>query len=53
MLLWDDDGLPRALVEAKKDSLRATKGENRPHYMQDALEKCMGPASKCTIANGL
>ena len=38
-VLWDDDGKPLALVEAKKTLESATKGENQAQLYADCLEK--------------
>lgn len=38
-VLWDDDGTPLALVEAKKSMENASKGENQAQLYADALEK--------------
>ena len=38
-VLWDDDGLPLALVEAKNTLKNVTTGENQAQLYADALEK--------------
>ena len=41
-VLWDDDGLPLALVEAKRTLESANKGENQAQLYADSLEKMHG-----------
>jgi type I restriction enzyme R subunit len=51
-VLWDDDGLPLALVEAKKTLESATKGENQAQLYADALEKMYGRRPVMYYSNG-
>ncbi|WP_150452183.1 DEAD/DEAH box helicase family protein [Arenibacter lacus] len=50
--LWDDDGLPLALVEAKKTLESASKGENQAQLYADALEKMHGRRPVMYYSNG-
>jgi type I restriction enzyme R subunit len=51
-VLWDDDGLPLALVEAKKTLESATKGENQAQLYADSLEKMYGRRPVMYYSNG-
>ena len=51
-ILWDDDGLPLALVEAKKTLENATKGENQAQLYADSLEKMYGRRPVMYYSNG-
>lgn len=51
-VLWDDDGLPLALVEAKKTLESASKGENQAQLYADCLEKMFGRRPVMYYSNG-
>jgi type I restriction enzyme R subunit len=51
-VLWDDDGLPLALVEAKKTLESASKGENQAQLYADSLEKMHGRRPVIYYSNG-
>ena len=51
-VLWDDDGNPLALVEAKKSMENATKGENQAQLYADSLEKMFGQRPVMYYTNG-
>ncbi|MRT17515.1 DUF4145 domain-containing protein [Vitellibacter sp. q18] len=51
-VLWDDDGLPLALVEAKHTLHSATKGENQAQLYAEALEKTFGRRPVMYYSNG-
>lgn len=51
-VLWDDDGLPLALVEAKKTLESASKGENQAQLYADSLEKMYGRRPVMYYSNG-
>lgn len=51
-VLWDDDGLPLALVEAKKTLESASKGENQAQLYADSLEKMHGRRPVMYYSNG-
>ena len=51
-VLWDDDGLPLALVEAKKTLESVTKGENQAQLYAYALEKMHGRRPVMYYSNG-
>ena len=51
-VLWDDDGLPLALIEAKKTMENATKGENQAQLYADCLEKMHGRRPVMYYSNG-
>ncbi len=51
-VLWDDDGLPLALVEAKHTLQSATKGENQAQLYAEALEKMFGRRPVMYYSNG-
>lgn len=51
-VLWDDDGLPLALVEAKKTIESASKGENQAQLYADSLEKMHGRRPVMYYSNG-
>lgn len=51
-VLWDDDGLPLALVEAKRTLESATKGENQAQLYADSLEKMYGRRPVMYYSNG-
>jgi len=51
-VLWDEDGLPLALVEAKKTLESASKGENQAQLYADSLEKMHGRRPIMYYSNG-
>lgn len=51
-VLWDDDGLPLAVVEAKKTMENASKGENQAQLYADCLEKMYGRRPVMYYSNG-
>lgn len=51
-VLWDDDGLPLALVEAKRSIESETKGENQAQLYADSLEKIHGRRPVMYYSNG-
>lgn len=51
-VLWDDDGTPLALVEAKKTLENASKGENQAQLYADCLEKMHGRRPVMYYSNG-
>jgi type I restriction enzyme R subunit len=51
-VLWDDDGTPLALVEAKKSMENASKGENQAQLYADCLEKMFGQRPVMYYTNG-
>lgn len=51
-VLWDDDGLPLALVEAKRTLENASKGENQAQLYADSLEKMHGRRPVMYYSNG-
>lgn len=51
-VLWDDDGRPLALVEAKKSLINAKKGENQAQLYADSLEKTFGRRPIMFYSNG-
>jgi len=51
-VLWDDDGLPLALVEAKRTIESASKGENQAQLYADSLEKMHGRRPVMYYSNG-
>tara|TARA_R110002033_G_scaffold52479_1_gene99852 strand:+ start:7579 stop:11073 length:3495 start_codon:yes stop_codon:yes gene_type:complete len=51
-VLWDDDGLPLALVEAKKSLESVSKGENQAQLYADSLEKMYGRRPIMYYSNG-
>tara|TARA_R110000744_G_scaffold237369_4_gene354809 strand:+ start:15112 stop:18594 length:3483 start_codon:yes stop_codon:yes gene_type:complete len=51
-VLWDDDGLPLALVEAKRTIESATKGENQAQLYADSIEKMHGRRPVMYYSNG-
>jgi type I restriction enzyme, R subunit len=51
-VLWDDDGTPLALVEAKKTMENASKGENQGQLYADCLEKMYGQRPVMYYSNG-
>ncbi|MGM0636565.1 MAG: DEAD/DEAH box helicase family protein [Bacteroidota bacterium] len=51
-VLWDEDGKPLALVEAKKAMGNAKKGENQAQLYADALEKEYGQRPVMYYSNG-
>ena len=51
-VLWDDDGLPLALVEAKKTLESVTKGENQAQLYADCLEQMFGRRPVMYYSNG-
>lgn len=51
-VLWDDDGLPLAVVEAKKTMENASKGENQAQLYAESLEKMFGRRPVMYYTNG-
>jgi type I restriction enzyme R subunit len=51
-VLWDDDGNPLAVVEAKKTMENASKGENQAQLYADCLEKMYGQRPVMYYTNG-
>lgn len=51
-VLWDDDGKPLALVEAKKTLRNAKEGENQAQLYADSLEKMFGQRPVMFYSNG-
>jgi len=51
-VLWDDDGLPLAVVEAKRTMVNAEKGENQAQLYAEALEKKFGRRPVMFYSNG-
>ena len=51
-VLWDDDGTPLALVEAKKTMRNAKEGENQAQLYADSLEKMFGRRPIMFYTNG-
>lgn len=51
-VLWDDDGKPLALVEAKKTLESVSKGENQAQLYADSLEKMFGRRPVMFYTNG-
>lgn len=51
-VLWDDDGCPLALVEAKKTLQNAKEGENQAQLYADSLEKMFGRRPVMFYSNG-
>ena len=51
-VLWDNDGLPLALVEAKKTLVNVKTGENQAQLYADSLEKMFGRRPIMFYSNG-
>ena len=51
-VLWDDDGLPLAVVEAKKTSVSAERGKEQARLYADALEARFGRRPVIFYTNG-
>lgn len=51
-LLWNDDGKPLAVVEAKKTLISATQGENQAELYADCLEEMYGQRPVIYYSNG-
>lgn len=51
-VLWDNDGLPLALIEAKKTIANVRKGENQAQLYADCLEKMYGRRPVMYYSNG-
>ena len=51
-VLWGDDGLPLAIVEAKRTKLSATKGKRQAELYADCLEKMTGQRPVIFYTNG-
>ena len=51
-VLWDDDGKPLAVIEAKRTSAAAQKGQNQAAYYADGLEKMTGHRPIIFFTNG-
>jgi len=51
-VLWDDNGKPLAVVEAKKTAVDAEKGRHQAKYYADGLEKMHGQRPVIFYTNG-
>ncbi len=51
-VLWGDDGLPLAVVEAKRTAIEAKKGRQQAKLYADALEKMTGQRPIIFYSNG-
>ncbi len=51
-VLWDDNGQPLAVVEAKKSSVDAEKGRHQARHYADGLEKMHGQRPVIFYTNG-
>lgn len=51
-VLWDDDGMPLAVVEAKRSMVNARQGENQAQLYAEALEKKFGRRPVMFYSNG-
>jgi len=51
-VLWGDDGLPLAIVEAKKTSVSSEKGEHQAKLYADCLEQMKGQRPIIFYSNG-
>lgn len=51
-VLWNDDGKPLALVEAKRSMESATKGENQAQLYADSLERMFDQRPVIFYSNG-
>ena len=51
-VLWDDNGQPLAVVEAKKTAVDAEKGRHQARYYADGLEKMHGQRPVIFYTNG-
>jgi len=51
-VLWGDDGLPLAIVEAKRTKLSATKGQRQAELYADCLQKMTGRRPIIFYTNG-
>ncbi len=51
-VLWDDDGIPLAVVEAKKTSVEPERGRKQAKLYADALEKAYGQRPIIFYTNG-
>ncbi|MCC1498120.1 DEAD/DEAH box helicase family protein [Alcanivorax sp. 1008] len=51
-VLWDDDGKPLAVVEAKKSTADATKGQQQAKLYADCLEQMHGQRPLIFYTNG-
>jgi tryptophanyl-tRNA synthetase len=51
-VLWDDDGLPLAVVEAKKTMENANKGDNQAQLYAECIEKMYGRRPVMYYSNG-
>src|SRR5690606_15238486 len=51
-VLWDEDGRPLALVEAKRSIESASKGENQAQLYGNSLEKMYGRRPVIYYSNG-
>jgi type I restriction enzyme R subunit len=51
-VLWDDDGLPLAVVEAKRMSVSVKKGKNQAEIYANCLEKIFGRRPIIFYTNG-
>lgn len=51
-VLWDDNGKPLAVVEAKKTLISATQGENQAELYADCLEEMFGQRPVIYYSNG-
>ncbi|HCE38691.1 MAG TPA: hypothetical protein DEV80_01415, partial [Alcanivorax sp.] len=51
-VLWDDDGKPLAVVEAKKTTVDATVGKQQAKLYADCLEQMHGQRPLIFFTNG-
>jgi len=51
-VLWDDNGMPLAVVEAKKSAVDAEKGRHQARHYADGLEKMHGQRPVIFYTNG-
>lgn len=51
-VLWDDNGKPLAVIEAKKTAVDAEKGRHQAKYYADGLEKAHGQRPVIFYTNG-
>ncbi len=51
-VLWDDDGSPLAVIEAKKTSVDPERGRKQAKLYADALEKSLGQRPAIFYTNG-
>ncbi len=51
-ILWDDNGKPLAVIEAKKTAVDAEKGRHQARHYADGLEKMHGQRPVIFYTNG-